>query len=532
MNQPTSPADAGLRQRRLAEGFDLLRQRRVDDAVRHAAVLRAEYPDDAEVHFFASEARLEANDPEGAQDCLDAAVALRPDEPMLLLKRAENLIRLRRRVDARAAATRAADLAPADGPIQRAVGRIFTGCDDPATARMHYERALAAGHHEPSMLYELAAAQHFTGDTDRAAATLVALLSLAPKAGAVLHLRSSLRRATPERNHVAELEALLATPFPSDADRAGALYALARELEELGEGERAFAALREGAALRRAQLRGYDPAREIATIDALCAAYDADEMARQVAGVNEEGPIFVVGLPRSGTTLVERILSRHSQVGSAGELLDFGQALGAAVRRLAPVPGRSLVDASLGVDFAALGRDYLRGAREAAPDRKLFVDKMPANYMYCGLIRRAMPQARIVHVTRDPMDAGFAMYKTLFGQSYLFSYDQREIADYLACHQRTMRHWQSVLGEGIVTVRYEDLVTDPEGQARRLLEALGLDWEPGVLVDAGNDRLSTTASAAQVREPIHARSIGRWREHAAGLAPMQARLAELGVVLG
>jgi hypothetical protein len=382
------------------------------------------------------------------------------------------------------------------------------------------------------MLYELAAALHFTGDTEGAASTLAALLAGAPKAGVALHLRSSLRRATPERNHVAELEALLATPFPSDADRAGALYALARELEDLGEGERAFAAAREAAALRRGQLRGYDVAGEIATIDAVCAAYGAAELARAVPGHDEEGPIFVVGMPRSGTTLVERILSRHSRVGSAGELLDFGQALGAAVRRLPPAPGESLVDASLRVDFAALGRDYLRGAREAAPARPLFVDKMPSNYMYCGLIRRALPKARIVHVTRDPMDTGYAVFKTLFGQSYLFSYDLREIADYLACHERAMRHWQAVLGDAIVTVRYEDLVADPEGQARRLLEALGLEWEPEVLTDAGNDRLSTTASAAQVREPIHDRSVGRWREHAEGLEPLRQRLAELGVVAG
>ncbi|MGH8030745.1 MAG: tetratricopeptide repeat-containing sulfotransferase family protein [Arenimonas sp.] len=530
MTDMHSPADAASRQRRLAEGFNLLRQGRIDDAVSLGEALRAAQPDDPEAHFLASEAYLAAGDATSALACIEAAVRLRPNEATLVIKLAENLVMLRRRQDAKDVARHAAGMVPGDAATQHAIGRIFSGCDDPANARAYYERALAAGHAPLSMLYDLAVAQHFTGDIDRAETTIAAILAQAPQSGVVLHLRSTLRRATPGRNHVAELEALLAGPTMHEIDRTGALYALGRELEEMGEPARAFAAFREAAALRRASLRGYDPAVDIATIDALCATYDADEMARPVPGHDQDGPIFVVGMPRSGTTLVERILSRHSQVGSAGELLDFGQALGAAASRVTAAPGQSLIDASRGIDFAALGKDYLQGAHEAAPERRLFVDKLPVNFMYCGLIRRALPKARIVHVTREAMDSGYAVYKTLFGQAYLFSYDLREIADYLACYHRTMRHWAAVMPDDIVTVRYENLVADPEGQARHLLQALGLEWEPQVLVDDGNDRLSTTASAAQVREPIHDRSVGRWRDHEVDLAPLKDRLVELGVL--
>jgi tetratricopeptide (TPR) repeat protein len=530
MTDMSFPADAASRQRRLAEGFDLLRQGRVADAVSLADALRAVHPDDPEVQFLASEARLANDDGEGALECIEAAVRLRPGEVVLALKLAENLVMLRRRRDAKDVAMHAAEMAPADGATQFAVGRIFLGCDDPLSARAYYERALQAGHESPAMLYELAVTQQLTGDIERADATIAALLARIPQAGQVLHLRSTLRRATPERNHVAALEAQLAAGFPSDIDRSAALYALGRELDELGESARAFAAISEGAALRRGQMGGYDPAAEIATIDAICTTYDAAEMARAVPGHPGEGPIFVVGLPGSETALVGRMLSRHSEVGLAGDLLDFGQALAAAVRRTAPAPGQSLVAASRQADFAGLGRDYVRGAREAAPARRLFVDTLPANYMYCGLIRRALPDARIVHVLRDPMDAGDAIFRTLFSQAYPYSYDLRELADHIACHQRTMDHWHAVLGDGIVTVRYEDLVADPEGQARRLVEALGLEWEPAVLADTGTDRPSVASSGVHEREPIHAHSTGRWRDHAAGLEPLRARLEELGVL--
>jgi tetratricopeptide (TPR) repeat protein len=524
MTDTPFPADAASRQRRLAEGFDLLRQGRVADALRLADALRAVQPDDPEVQFLASEARLANEDAEGALECIEAAVRLRPDEVVLALKLAENLVMLRRRRDAKDVAMVAAEMAPADGATQYAVGRVFLGCGDPLGARAYYERALQVGHASPGMFYELAVVQQLTGDVDRADATVAALLAQVPQAGQVLHLRSTLRRATRERNHVAALEAQLAAGFASDLDRAGALFALGRELEELGESERAFAAIREGAALKCAQLRGYDAAAEIATIDAICATYDAAEMARAVPGHPGEGPVFVVGMPGSGTTLVERMLSRHSQVGSAGELLDFGRALAAAVRRAAPVPGQSPVAASRHVDFAALGRDYVRGAREAAPARRLFVDALPANYMYCGLIRRALPDARIVHVLRDPMDNGDAIFRTFFSQAYLYSCDLRAIADHLACHQRTMGHWHAVLGEGIVTVRHEDLVADPEGQARRLIAALGLEWEPAVLVDAGNEGAAIASSL------VHEHSAAGWRDHATDLAPLRDRLEELGVL--
>jgi Flp pilus assembly protein TadD len=531
MNNPAPSPDTVALRRRLANGFELLRQGRVAEAEQASRDLLGTHADDAEARYFASEVRLAAGDSEGALVHITAAVAQRPEEAHLLLKQAANFIMLRRRFDAKAAAARAAGLAPGDGDLQHAAGRIFANCDDPTSAKVYFERARALGNGSPALLNDLAVAQHFTGDTDAAEASLAQLLALAPQAGHALYLRATLRRQTPDSNHVADLEQRLQQPFPNANARVGALYALAKELEDLGEAGRSFATLREAAALKRSLLGRYDLRAEIASIEAICKAYDATVMAAPANGHAEEGPIFVVGMPRTGTTLVERLLARHTEVSSAGELLDFGQALAAAARRAqAAQPGLDLAGASLAADPAELGRDYLRGAHEAAPDGRLFVDKMPVNFIYCGVIQRALPNARIVHVVRDPMDTGYAVYKTLFNHAYPFSYDLREIADYFACYQRTMRHWQEVMPGAILDVRYEDLVSDPEGQARRLLEWCGLDWQPGVLEDGGDARPSTTASAAQVREPIHSRSIDKWREHEADLAPLRARLVENGVL--
>jgi hypothetical protein len=287
--------------------------------------------------------------------------------------------------------------------------------------------------------------------------------------------------------------------------------------------------LQEGAALKRSTLSGYDAGSEIATIDAIRDVWTPAALASIGSGLAGSGAIFIVGMPRTGTTLVERMLDRHPEVRSAGELLDFGRVLASHARRVHESGrGRSLVEASLHVDFAAMGADYARGAREAARGSPRFVDKLPVNFMYCGMILAALPDARIVHLTREPMDCAYAVYKTLFNEAYNFSYDLDELARYYACYRRLMDHWHRLMPGRILDVAYESLVSDSDAEARRLLAYCGLEWRDEVIEPAANPRPSTTASSAQVREPVHAGSVGRWRQHAAGLEPLRRRLVELG----
>ncbi|MEJ7807121.1 MAG: sulfotransferase [Telluria sp.] len=528
--QPNGRVADLARQQALARGFELLQQGRTVDAVQLSDALLAAHAGDAEVLFLASETRLAAEDPESALGFISAAIEAAPNQLPLLLKKADNLIMLRRRKDARQVAADATAVAGNDGHGLRAIGNVYSRCDDPANALQLYQRAqLAMGNHPP-LLHDLAIARFFTGDIAGAERDIEALLAAAPMTAHALYLRSTLRRQTEARNHVADLETRLAAGFPDAGGRATCLFALAKELEDLGQADKSFSALAEAAALKRQSIT-YDAAAERASIDGIRAAYTQEVMQAGEAGHAEHGAIFIVGMPRTGTTLLERMLGRHSDVRSAGELLDFGQLLASASRKhLAANPGSTMVEASRNIDFAALGRDYMASAREAASGSPIFIDKMPINYMYCGLIKKALPNARIIHLVRDPMDSCYAVYKTLFYQAYHFSYDFDELADYYASYHRTMRHWHDVMPGEILDVHYEDLVTDTETQARRVLAWCGLDWQEAVLTPSENDHPSTTASAAQVREPVHTSSVQRWRRYEAGLAPLRDRLMAAGIV--
>ena len=439
---------------------------------------------------------------------------------------------LRRRRDACQVAEEAAAIAGDDGRALWEIGRIYSRCDDPAGALPLYLRAQHALGNHPALLHDLAMAQFFTGDIGGAEQNLEALLATASTTAHAhaLYLRSTLRRQTDADNHVEDLQRRLATGFANAAGRAPCLFALAKELEDLGRSEESFDALAEAAALKRQHMT-FDAAAERASIDSIRVEYTNDVMQTDVPGHDEEGAIFIVGMPRTGTTLLERMLGRHSDVSSAGELLDFGQLLAAACRKAhADHPGSTLVEVSRKIDFAALGREYMVSAREAAGGSQVFIDKMPVNYIYCGLIKRALPNARILHLVRDPMDSCYAVYKTLFNQAYPFSYDFEELADYYATYHRMMRHWHEVLPGAILDVRYEDLVTDTDAQARRVLAWCGLDWQDAVLAPSHNDTPSTTASAAQVREPVYTSSLHKWRRYEVQLMPLRNRLIAAGLV--
>lgn len=447
-----------------------------------------------------------------------------------LLRKAGLLMARRRRAEARAMLEMLAERVGDDAQALWAIGRQYHQANEPASAVHYLERARAQLGSEPQLLYDLAFSQFFTGDFAGAETTLDAMLARTPGSGAAHYLRATLRQQTAERNHVASLRESLARAATKPLDRAACLYALAKELEDLGEYQQSISTLLEGARLMRSTLK-YDLGAELANIGALSKSFTAEALAEASSGHSEPGAIFIVGMPRAGTTLVESILTRHPDVGAAGELPDFGLILAAASRELAEsTPGLTLMRAATRVDFQAVGAEYMRGAREAAPGFPIFIDKLPVNYLYCGAIHKALPQARIIHLVRNPMDSCYAMLKTLFAQAYFFSYDLRELADYYSAYHALMRHWHELQPGVILDVNYEDLVANPESEARRIVQWCGLDWRPELLDSSVSDRPVVTASAAQVRQPIHTRSVDKWKHYAAQLKPLEARLIENGVI--
>jgi hypothetical protein len=263
------------------------------------------------------------------------------------------------------------------------------------------------------------------------------------------------------------------------------------------------------------------------------ATFSAEFFGRDREGHVSAEPIFVIGMPRTGTTLVDRILSSHSVVHSAGELQAFAVELTALCHDRTDgrqVSTLDMVHRATGVDFAALGENYIAATRPATGRTAHFVDKLPLNFLYAGLIHLALPKAKIILLERDPMDTCYAVFKTLFVGIYPYSYDLEELAQYYVAYRELIDHWQAVLPNVMHTVRYEELVSEPRPVIENLLDYCDLSFEDACVRFEENAAAVTTASAAQVRSGFSTASIGNWRNYAKQLQPVADILRAAGVI--
>jgi hypothetical protein len=445
--------------------------------------------------------------------------------------------RARREWEAAAAAlANAVHAGAAEAGASAAAGDLCAVLGDYPLAFAAYDRAVHLQPERANHWFNRATVRRFLGHLNDAEADYDRCIALDPNDAQAYLNRSDLRVQTPARNHVDALEGVLAkagvaqgAPLPSTVPLH---YALAKEYDDLGRHDAAWGQWTAGAAQRRRQL-AYDPAPDLQTVGWLMAAFPGGAQPAKPGNGSTE-PIFIVSMPRTGSTLVDRMISGHSRVTAAGELPHFGNAIVAAARRRLGREGTrpELVAASAHLDFAALGADYLARTRPATGGTPHFTDKLPLNYLYCGLIAAALPDAKIVHVSRAPMATCFGIYKVLFDQGYPFSYDLRELADYYIGYRRLMAHWQATLPERIIEISYETLVGAPEAECRRLIGALGLPWEQACVDFHRNPSPTTTASASQVRRPIYTSGLEQWRHYAAGLEPLRARLEQAGINTG
>lgn len=387
-----------------------------------------------------------------------------------------------------------------------------------------HAQAVALRPDDPHVLYNHATSLLALGRMEEAEALLDRVVELAPGDADAWYNRSTLRSQTAGRNHVEALQARLSRVQPPDPGRIPLCYALAKELEDLGQHARSFAVLREGAEQRRRRLR-YDVADDLETLRLIEQVFDDGFFSRDLEGHADARPVFVLGLPRSGTTLVDRILGSHPAVASRGESTDLAQAI---VRLAGPAAGKAeLIQRSARMEPRPLGQAY--GTTLPAGPALRIVDKTPNNFLYLGLISAALPQARIVHLRRNPMDACYAMYKTLFRMAYPYSYDLQDLGRYWLGYDRLMAHWRRCLpADRFLDVDYESLVARQEAVSRRLVAHLGLEWDPACLAFERNPQPTLTASATQVRQPLYRTSVGAWRRHAEQLEPLRRMLADAG----
>ena len=415
-----------------------------------------------------------------------------------------------------------------DAVMLQHIGEHLMHAHQNARAVRVYRRACALLTTNAQALYNLATALIAMGDMNEAEALLDRVIALAPHDYDAYHNRSTLRRQTPGRNHVDELEATL-KQGGAERGEVQLAYALAKEYEDLGEWDKAFACLKRGADRRKRHL-SYAVADDLRAMTEIMRVFDTRYLNDDRAGHDSIAPIFVMGLPRSGTTLVDRIVSSHDTVQSMGEINDFALCL----TRLANTAGggkMNLIAAARQIDPADLGHAYCRSVAGYGLDRVHFIDKTPANYLYAGLIMKALPKARIVHLNRDPMDTGYALYKTLFRMGCPYSYDLGDLGAYMAGHHRLTAHWRGLLPGRIIDIGYEAVVHDTEVQSRALIMALGLDWQDACLDFHSHAGAAATASAAQVRQPVYTTSVGLWQRYDQQLQPLAEALRQNGLTV-
>ncbi|MBB3980517.1 tetratricopeptide (TPR) repeat protein [Sphingobium fontiphilum] len=505
-----------------AQARAALKQGDLNSAIAAARAVIAADPANPDGYFLLGMAAVEADQVAQALPLLQNAVDRGPKAEHLA-QLARLLILVRRDGEAADAARQAMALAPPDALTCDTIGCVLARLGDHEASVAPFLQAVAAEPDNREFRYNLAAACGFTGRTADARAHYETLLKGEPTNGRAHYALAILSRQTAASNHVPRLEkALGMASNPDDALRIR--YALAKELEDLGDAAASFTHLA-AANARQKQILGYDFRQDAAIFDAIEALFD-----RGGAGLNrgtgdaDGRPIFVVGMPRTGTTLVDRILSSHRDVEAAGEL----QAMPIAVKRLAGTRSRVVIDpetimASGSADPAAIEAAYLERASHHRSGRTArFTDKLPANFLYIGHIVRALPNARIVCLRRNPMDTIWSNYKNLFASQsayYAYSYDVMDIARYYARFDRLMAMWDRLWPGRVLQLSYEGLVADQEGQTRRLLDHCGLDWDDACLSFHRNEAAVATPSAAQVRRPINADAVGRWKAHADALEP-------------
>ena len=400
-------------------------------------------------------------------------------------------------------------------------------CDAYEEAVELIDRAMRRVPPNPLLSYSRANALRYAGRLDEATAELARCLAIAPDY-ALAHW--SLAYHAPSQvpgARVGRIRAALAATSDIEA-RIHLNYALFKELDDADETAAAWAALSEGASLKRGML-GYNVEQETDALAMLRRLIERQATAAAPSEVSDEQvPLFVVGMPRTGTTLLERILSNHEEVAAAGELTDVTQALGWVTGRfITSPPGEGALASLASLDTDALGRRYLEKTRPYWKGKRFMVDKNPVNVFQAWAIARALPQARILCLVREPMDACFSNLKELFsGSAYPYSYDLQELATHYQSFLATAQAWQTLFPSQFLIVGYEDLVGDPEGVAAKVSQFCGLDMREGMTDIASNRAAVQTASYAQVRQPIHVRNVGAWRRYATRMEPLRQAFAK------
>ncbi len=504
-----------------SRGTTLHELKRFEEALVSYNQAIASEPNKAEIHYNRGLVLKELKRNEEALLSYDKAIALKPDFAECYCARGFSLNELQRFREALACCDRAIQLRSEFAEAHFNRGFALFELDA-------FEEALASYTMAFTLRPDMADAHNNAGDTllvlgrlSEARAAYLRAIDADPTNPTMYFNFAYSTKFAPNDSYLRTLEIIAAGSEQLQVDKRIALdFTLSKVYADLNDHRRSFTHLLSANSAKRSVIT-YDEKAEHAAFDAVERVFTLELItAKSGHGHLSQRPIFVLGMPRSGTTLVEQILASHPAVYAGGELQVFSQIAVELGNIMGPnypnyVP---LLELS---DLMNIGQQYLTEIDCRAPEHKRVTDKMPANFLFVGLIHLALPNTKIIHAMRDPIDTCVSCFSKLFAKRHEFTYDLGELGRYYKRYEHLMAHWRNVLPQGrMLEVQYEDVVADLETQARRILEYCELPWDDRCLSFHETDRPVRTASLTQVRQPIYKSAVGRWREYEEFLGPL------------
>ncbi len=521
-----SPADAVAQHQATVQNIvNLLSQRKVDEAVSACLAFSKSHPEANDALLLLGKARQMQGRFVDMMQLVETALARAPQNIGLQIQfiGACQFCGNHDRALAQLALTE--QTVRNDAAMQQSIAQLYFAGGKHADAHRCYLRAHELSRQNPRYWKNLASSFVAMGDLIQAEDAYTQVVKRTPGDYESWYNRSTLRKQTANKNHIRKLEKKLKVMAPDDASITPICYALAKEYEDLGKDERSFSYLKRGATSHRRR-GNYNVQLDVDLMKRIAELFDATYAKKTKSATQRRGPIFVLGLPRSGTTLIDRVISSHSEVESKGEISDFALALNILGQTSDP---RQLLDTSVTIDPDKLGQSYIERVKSYGASAPYFIDKTPVNYLNIGLIAKALPGATIVHVRRNPIDSCLSMFRALFRTGYPFSYSLDDLAEYFIAYDTLMKHWKTVFPGIVYDVVYEDFIENQEAVSKELVAHCGLAWESACLDFDKNTAPVATASAAQVRKPVYRDALERWRRFETQLSPLIERLEAAGI---
>ena len=509
---------------------DLLAQRKLVKAENLCRQFLQKVPRHVEAMRLLADIGVRLGALDDAEFLLESAVLFEPDNQQVRIDYVQVLRKRQKFANALAQAKLLLDGAQDNPQFQSLYAIELMQTGDYTAALGYFDRVLARLPGDAITLTSRGHALKTSGQQQEAVESYRMALSGYPDHGEAYYSLANLKTYRFTADEISRMQQQEGSPSANPMSQVYLMFALGKAHEDLGEYLTAFNYYRQGNSLKRAQ-SGYDAQKMSAELEAQATFFSKDVFTSRVdSGDPACDPIFIVGLPRAGSTLLEQILASHSLVDGTLELPNI-LSIAQSLRRRGQEEGNAEYPAIIAdmsaLELRELGEKYLAETaihRQGAP---YFIDKMPNNFRHVGLIKLILPNAKIIDARRHPMGCCFSGYKQLFAEGQEFSYDLDDLGSYYRDYVTLMDHWQTVLPGDILQVNYEQVVGDLEGQVRRVLDYCGLPFEPRTLEFHDNERSVRTASSEQVRQPLYRDGLDQWRNFETELQPLEAQLGEV-----